>query len=315
MGRAPALVLIGATLAAFAATPAHAQSADTVVVGWTAPGDDGAMGTATTYDLRVSESPINASNFTQALTVPGMPTPRVSGTPQSVTVYGLTRGTTYYFAIRTADDRGNWSALSNLVQFDWNIDTTPPAAPQGAQALSEGDGVHLSWNPNTEPDLAGYNVYRRIAGGSATRLNNVLLTDTHYIDTTAPPDPQGVTYEITAVDVRGNESAHTVISNIAVITSNAWALKPGYPNPSRVGQSVRIPLVIPTTASGAATVQILDSGGRLVRRITIANLSPGSTEVTWDGLNDAGRVTAPGVYRGWLVAGDVRSSVRLLRVP
>jgi hypothetical protein len=201
------------------------------------------------------------------------------------------------------------------VQFDWNIDTSPPAAPQGVQGLSEGDGVHLSWNANSEADLAGYNVYRRLSGGAPVRLNNSLLTDNHYVDTTAPPDGQGATYEITAVDTRGNESAHAVISSITVITSNAWALKAGYPNPSRLNQTVRIPVVIPTTASGSASVQILDSGGRLVRRIAITNLSPGSTEVSWDGLNDAGRPTAPGVYRGWLVVGDVRSTVRLLRVP
>src|SRR5262249_27671086 len=161
----------------------------------------------------------------------------------------------------------------------------------------------------------GYNIYRRVNGGAAARLNNALLTDDHYVDTTAPVDGQGAEDEITAVDTRGNESAHSVITNIAVITSNAGARNAGCPNPTRVGQPVRIPVVIPTTAKGGATVQILDSGGRLVRRITVPNVSPGSTEVTWDGLNDSGRPTAPGVYRGWLIVGDVRSSVRLLRTP
>jgi hypothetical protein len=244
-----------------------------------------------------------------------MPAPLVSGTAQSVTVTGLTRGNTYYFAIRTVDNRGNWSALSNVVQFDWSLDTSPPAAPHGVLALSESDGVPLSWSANAEPDLAGYNVYRRVSGGALSRLNNALLTDSHYLDTTAPSGGQGAAYEVTAVDVRGNESAHTVITKISILTANEWALKPGYPNPSRLSEAVRIPVVIPTTANGAASLQILDSGGRLVRRISIANVSPGSTEVTWDGLNDAGRATAPGLYRGWLVAGDVRTSVRLLRVP
>ena len=65
----------------------------------------------------------------------------------------------------------------------------------------------------------------------------------------------------------------------------------------------------------AVLTQILDTAGEQVRHLVIANPIPGSTEIAWDGLNDAGRATAPGVYRGWLVAGDSRSSVRLVRVP
>ena len=299
---------------AIAPALALAQSGDSVVVSWTAPGDDGAVGTASVYDLRVSEAPITAGTFTQALAVPGMPAPLASGAAQKVTVHGLTPGRTYYFAIRTSDDQGNWSGLSNVVQFDWTIDTSPPAAPQTVAALIQTDGVHLSWAANTEADLAGYNVYRRV-GTKMSRLNNALVTDNSFVDTTAPADLQGVAYEITAVDLRGNESARTLTSKIDIVTSNAFALQPGYPNPSRMGETVRIPVVIPATSHGDVTVQILDSAGRQVRHIVIPSPTPGTTEVRWDGLNDAGRPTVPGIYRGWLVAGDSRSSVRLLRVP
>ena len=313
----PVLVIL--LVLAVAPALALAQASDSVVVSWTSPGDDGAIGTASTYDLRVSEAAITSGNFAQALAVPGLPAPRVSGSAQKVTVHGLTPGHTYYFAIRTADNQGNWSLLSNVVQFDWTIDTAPPAAPNRVQAVSQGDGIHLTWAANTEADLAGYNVYRSLNGGRAMRLNSALVTGNGvsvvYVDTTAPADPAGVAYEITAVDLRGNESARTLTSKIDIVTSNAFALEPGYPNPSHLGQSVRIPVIIPASASGDLTVQILDSAGRQVRHIVIPSPSPGTIEITWDGLNDAGRATVPGVYRGWLVAGDSRSSVRLLRVP
>ena len=98
---------------------AHAQAPpDTLKLQWTAPGDDDNIGTATLYDLRMSTSPIDLSNWSTVTPVPGMPAPRVAGTKQNVTVSGLTFGTTYYFAIRTQDDAGNWSGLSNVLRWD-----------------------------------------------------------------------------------------------------------------------------------------------------------------------------------------------------
>jgi hypothetical protein len=44
-------------------------------------------------------------------------------------------------------------------------DTFPPVVPSGLQAVSSGPGqppfIDLVWAPDNEPDLAGYNVYRR----------------------------------------------------------------------------------------------------------------------------------------------------------
>lgn len=84
-----------------------------VTVGWTAPGDDGSVGTATSYDLRVSTAPITAANFSAATPVSGMPAPAPAGTSQSVLVSGLSQGVTYYFVLVAVDEVGNRSGLSN----------------------------------------------------------------------------------------------------------------------------------------------------------------------------------------------------------
>jgi len=47
----------------------------------------------------------------------------------------------------------------------------------------------------------------------------------------------------------------------------------------------------------------------------VVGAAPGPFVITWDGRNEAGRMTAPGVYRLWLRAGDVRRLVRVLRTP
>jgi prepilin-type N-terminal cleavage/methylation domain-containing protein len=87
-------------------------------VSWTAPGDDGAVGTATTYDLRYSTSTINEANWATATEVTGEPTPSVAGTSESMTVNGLTEGTTYYFALKTSDEVPNESSISNVATGD-----------------------------------------------------------------------------------------------------------------------------------------------------------------------------------------------------
>src|SRR2546425_699463 len=84
------------------ASAAHAQTTPTSIqLTWTAPGDDGSIGTATQYDMRYSTSAITASNFGTATRWTGTPTPLAAGTSQNVTVTGLTPVTTYYFAIKT----------------------------------------------------------------------------------------------------------------------------------------------------------------------------------------------------------------------
>ena len=78
-------------------------------------------------------------------------------------------------------------------------DTTPPAAPTGLTA-NAGDGhVGLDWADNSEPDLEGYRVYRdddRVASpGESSYDDTGLANATSY------------SYQVTAVDKSGNESA------------------------------------------------------------------------------------------------------------
>jgi phosphodiesterase/alkaline phosphatase D-like protein len=104
-----------------------AQTDSTVTVQWTAVGDDSLTGTATSYDLRMSTSAITAANFASATALTGEPTPAAAGTIQSVTVRGLSRQVTYWFAIKAADDAANVSAISNVPSVT-TPDTTPPSA-------------------------------------------------------------------------------------------------------------------------------------------------------------------------------------------
>jgi hypothetical protein len=84
-----------------------------ITVTWTASGDDGDSGKATTYDLRYSTAPIDSGTFVQATKVAGVPASQAAGAAESFAVGGLNFNTTYYFALKVLDEQGNASGVSN----------------------------------------------------------------------------------------------------------------------------------------------------------------------------------------------------------
>lgn len=85
-----------------------------IQLAWTASGDDGSVGTASSYDIRYSTSPIDPSNFDSAIAVPA-PAPAPSGSAEQFTINDLQPATTYYIAIKVIDNVGNVSEISNVV--------------------------------------------------------------------------------------------------------------------------------------------------------------------------------------------------------
>lgn len=95
------------------------------------------------------------------------------------------------------------------VQVDTH-DVFAPAIPTGLQAvasiLGSSNFVDLIWSPVADRDLAGYNVYRMEENHAAMKLNSSLLQTPAYRDGQAGSG-HVYTYSVTAVDLRGNESA------------------------------------------------------------------------------------------------------------
>jgi hypothetical protein len=91
-------------------------------------------------------------------------------------------------------------------------DIYPPGEPTGLQAVFSSVGqkpfVDLSWAPNMENDLAGYNVFRSVAGGEPVKLNQQLVTVPSFRDSSVASGKTYV-YSVSAVDARGNESPHS----------------------------------------------------------------------------------------------------------
>jgi hypothetical protein len=96
-------------------------------------------------------------------------------------------------------------------------DTFPPAPPTGLAAIPGGTAsgspsIDLSWEPNTDADLAGYIVYRQQISSTGTltgpplRLNATPVIGPSFRDPSAVSG-QRYAYRVTAIDTAGNESA------------------------------------------------------------------------------------------------------------
>jgi phosphodiesterase/alkaline phosphatase D-like protein len=134
------------------------ESSNSIVLTWTAPGDDGTTGTATQYDIRYSTAPITEGNFAAATQFAGAPAPAAPGTPQQVTVTGLVPNTPYYFAMKTSDEVPNWSAISNVVQAttEQSADQTAPAAVTDLSASPlDANSVALTWTATGDDGNTG----------------------------------------------------------------------------------------------------------------------------------------------------------------
>ena len=94
-----------------------------------------------------------------------------------------------------------------------------------------------------------------------------------------------------------------------------WAIAPPYPNPSHVGDLVVLPLTVPVVGSTDVVIDIQDDAGQHVRALHVTNATPGTLKLVWDGRNDAGRMTVPGLYRVWMRDGARRELARIVRQP
>jgi chitodextrinase len=138
---------------------AHAQVTQTgVTLAWTAPGDDSLSGRATRYELRWATAPITSlAQFALATPVPGVYPPQASGSAESASVSGLVPSTTYWFSLRTFDEVGNGSDLSNLLQITTSAstDVARPARVPLSLVASTNDTVTLAWTDVGDDSLSG----------------------------------------------------------------------------------------------------------------------------------------------------------------
>jgi len=181
--------------------------ADGVLIAWTGP-EVPAAPHGLTYRYRIARSPAGANAFIGIADVE----PAADGFYLDKTFaweakydYRITSVTFVHSQAVNMTVEGEDSKSAAV----FTRDIYPPSDPTGLQAVFSSIGqkpfVDLSWAPNMESDLAGYNVFRRSGNTEAVKINKQLVSVPSYRDDSVVP---GTTYyyAVSAVDQRGNES-------------------------------------------------------------------------------------------------------------
>ncbi|UCH88059.1 MAG: right-handed parallel beta-helix repeat-containing protein [Thermoplasmata archaeon] len=124
----------------------------------------------------------------------------VTSTDNSYEANGLEEQVTYFFKIKAFDEVPNNSTFSE-VACATTPDETAPGAPSGLAVNSvTNSSLTLSWLPNPEHDIVGYNVYRSKAEiVDYIRINTELIYTLEFIDSGLDEDTQYL-YKINVVD-------------------------------------------------------------------------------------------------------------------
>lgn len=307
----------GAALAAALALPASA-AADSVTLSWTAPGDDGNVGRAASYELRYSGQPVAASDTASwwgaATAVGPLPAPQSAGSRESYTIPGLTTGSTYYFVIRTSDEVPNVSGFSNVCVRQ--VVATPLATPSNFAARAVTGGVQLSWVEPGSGAGQGYHLYRR-TGSSApdTLLRTSPLGETSWTD---PGAVAGETYEYRIATYQGSTEGTPAVATIGVplvaIAEGATVME-GYPNPAKGSVTLSFRAETKDGSPGHARIVVFDMGGHKIAQLLDGTVPSGDQSIQWLCRSDQGTAVAPGIYNVILDAPQGRSVFRVAIVP
>lgn len=309
-------VLRGAALVALLG-PARA-GAETVLLSWTAPGDDGDVGRAASYELRYAQSSPAGSDtaawWSAATTAGPLPAPQTAGTREYFLVSGLQPSRTYYFVIRSSDEVPNVSGFSN-VAVKQTAGSAALATPGQFKASLAPGAVLLSWevvNPNSE---LGYRLYRKGSGDvSAALLATLSLVTTEWTDSTVLGS---TAYEYQLVTY--SDSLESVPAVVGVTIPADRLLAPsevlhGYPNPARDHVTIRF-TVDSAAANGPTRITIFDLAGHKIHQLADQVMTPGEHAIEWSCRSEQGSKLAPGLYNVILDGPSGRGVTRLVIVP
>ncbi len=296
----------------------------TVDLTWTAPGDDGNVGTATTYDVRyqlASLGPLDTENeWDPASQATGEPSPSSAGSTENFTVTGLTPNTAYYFALKTADEVPNWSGLSNTDSA--TAAEAPPETPMFVESIAmslktAGPNVNAFAKPKVVEDVTGTpalegvtvcghwygatsDVDECITGPDGTcevasdKVRNPTQDFCFQVDSLKKTnyywdDTKGVTYD--CISPTGG---------FARSTPREFGISQNYPNPFNPVTEFSFDLPCETHVSFV----IYNVVGQKVRTLVDEVVAAGPQTIVWDGTKDGGEVVSSGVYFYRLAAGD-----------
>jgi len=131
---------------------------------WTSVGDDTITGLAETYQIRFSTDSITSENWQNATLMNTSLVPQIAGTVQNITVPGLQADTRYFFAIKTGDEAGNLSKLSNIAEVTTPLrDSIAPSPVTDLECtVTRVGSIEIAWTAPGDDNQEGKALYYEI---------------------------------------------------------------------------------------------------------------------------------------------------------
>ncbi|MCH7763278.1 MAG: S8 family serine peptidase [Candidatus Marinimicrobia bacterium] len=185
----------------------------------------------------------------------------------------------------------------------------------------------LVWSPNSEPDLAGYQLYRKFVPGSWQMRAQLSSTQTSFTDGEIFISASGRNIEYVHYKVRAfSDCNYSDFTNSLVIRHNElggfkqiaenptpevvlpenFILSGAFPNPFNAATTIHYAL--PELSNVEITV--FDIMGREVTTLVNGLVNAGFKETVWDGANASGQPVPSGMYFYRLDAKAVESGER-----
>lgn len=153
------------------------------------------------YSLKLSEAPSGETVYYETSD------PAIATVDANGTVKGIAAGDCMIYAVTSSGQ-----AL-DAIGFKVSKSDVVPAVPTLSSVKNSKSGVTITWKQSTNAD--GYYVYRKVSGGSWTKIDTVNSeTKTSYIDTSAS---SGTTYSYTVSAYSGTKSSTYDSSGLSIL--------------------------------------------------------------------------------------------------
>ncbi len=199
----------------------------------------------------------------------------------------------------------------------YSVDNLAPDTPLGlaGEQFFTPVGMRLTWEPNSESDLAGYNVYRGTSSGFTPGPGNLVVsTDEEEIFDSEWSWEAGYWYKVSAIDINGNESQFAVLAPDVITGDDPMPvpevtfLAQNYPNPFNPVTTIGFGL----KESGHVSLRIYDAAGRLVTTLVDESRSAGRYSTEWNGKSADGSSAASGVYFYRLISKEFEETRKMI---
>ena len=213
-------------------------------------------------------------------------------------------------------DENGWNQYYGYGRINAFYAIAPPVRPQNFIVTGNvGEHPTSSWNANTEPDIAGYYLYKNEGGNGWQLFQTLDKNTTSYTDYSITIGSNGkinACYQVSAFDITDQESVKSAPrckpigstkKHTIEILPESYLLDHAFPNPFNPVTQIKFGL----PEKSHIQLVVYDLLGREIVTLKSGAADPGWHTIQWGGYNNHGRKVPSGIYIYTLTAESFES--------